>query len=174
MHRSHALLAVSFFACLVLTGCTSTKPSLGLVYQIEIVQGNFVSGEQVAALRTGMPKAQVKNILGTPLLTDVFHENRWDYVFNIVKGGTTSQSRQLAVFFKDNVLQRWEGDAMPSEVAFVQSLSSGRPLGQLPALEATEQQLSEFAKREPATLQPQSSVQPIPPHNKSYPPLELP
>jgi outer membrane protein assembly factor BamE len=183
MYRSIALFAVSLLSSLLLAGCTTTTavvekiknieiPTVGLTYQIEVVQGNFVSREQVAALRVGMPQAQVKNILGTPLLTDVFHDDRWDYIFTIAQGGKTAQPRKLAVFFKDNALTRWEGDAMPSEVEFVQSLNSGRKLGKPMPLEATERQLSEFAKQKDATPQVAPISQPAAPSNKTYPSLE--
>jgi outer membrane protein assembly factor BamE len=183
MYRSPALFAVSLLASSLLAGCSTTTAVVdkiknieistpGLIYQMEVVQGNFVSSEQVAALRAGMPKAQVKNILGTPLLTDVFHEDRWDYIFTIMQRGKASEPRKLAVFFKDNTLVRWEGDSMPSEVEFVQSLNSGRKLGKTLPLEATERQLSEFAKRENATQQAAPISQPAAPTTKAYPSLE--
>lgn len=183
MYRSIALFAISLLTSFLLAGCSTTTavvekiknievPTPALIYQMEVVQGNFVSREQVAALRVGMPQAQVKNILGTPLLTDVFHEDRWDYIFTIVQRGKAAEPRKLAVFFKDNTLARWEGDTMPSEVEFVQSLNSGRKLGKPLPLEATERQLSEFAKRENATPQIAPISQPATPSNKTYPSLE--
>ncbi len=183
MHRPSLLFALSLSVNYLLTGCSTTTamvekiknidmPTPNLVYQIEVVQGNFVSREQVAALRVGMPKAQVKNILGTPLLTDVFHEDRWDYVFTITQRSKASEPRKLAVFFKDNTLVRWEGDAMPSEVEFVQSLNSGRKLGKPLPLEASERQLNEFAKRENPAPQVAPNSPPAAPSNKTYPSLE--
>jgi outer membrane protein assembly factor BamE len=121
--------AVTALAALTaLSGCQSTRTvtdkirnleAPAVIYKMEVVQGNFVSSEQVAALRAGMPKAQVKNILGTPLLTDIFHLDRWDYVFTISRDGKTQPPRKLTVFFKGESLDRWEGDTMPSETEFV-------------------------------------------------------
>jgi outer membrane protein assembly factor BamE len=183
MYRSHARLALSLLTSLLFAGCSTTTavtekiknieiPTPGFIYQMEVVQGNFVSREQVTALRVGMPKAQVKNILGTPLLTDVFHDDRWDYIFTIVQKGQITQRRKLATYFKDGLLTRWEGDNMPSENEFVQSLSPGRTFGKPLPLEATEAQLNEFAKRENTTQQAASVIQPAIPNNKTYPSLE--
>ncbi|HMS27888.1 MAG TPA: outer membrane protein assembly factor BamE, partial [Burkholderiaceae bacterium] len=55
----------------------------GVPYKIDVAQGNFVSKEQISALKLGMPRAQVMDILGTPLLVSVFHADRWEYVFTL-------------------------------------------------------------------------------------------
>lgn len=175
MYRFFVRFALYLLLSLGAIGCatkSNSLPQTGFIYQIEVVQGNFVSSEQVAALRTGMPKAQVRNILGTPLLTDIFHENRWDYVFTIVRQGKLAEPRKLALFFNNNILERWEGDSMPSETEFVQSLTSGRKLGKAPPLEATERQLSELAQRSKPTNEAALPALATPPSNKSYPPLE--
>ena len=71
---------------------------LGVVtpYKVEVVQGNFVSKEQVEQLKPGMSRQQVRELLGTSLLTDVFHANRWDYVFTIRRQGTDQQAAQTS------------------------------------------------------------------------------
>ena len=56
--------------------------------KMDIVQGNFVSKEQAAALQPGMSRGQVRDLLGTPLLTSMFHADRWDYVFTFKRQGT--------------------------------------------------------------------------------------
>ena len=94
------------------------------------MQGNFVSKEQVEALKPGMSRQQVRDILGTPLLTSIFHADRWDYVFTLKRQGVPPQERKLAVFFKGNVLDRFEGDEMPSEAEFVATLDNKRKDGQ--------------------------------------------
>ena len=85
-----------------LAGCTSLQSSrqlLGLItpYRIEIVQGNVVTSEQVARVRPGMTRAQVRDVLGSPLLTDVFHADRWDYIFTIRRQGAEPQRRSVVV-----------------------------------------------------------------------------
>ncbi|MEN9888571.1 MAG: outer membrane protein assembly factor BamE precursor, partial [Pseudomonadota bacterium] len=92
-------------------------------YVPEVVQGNVVSREQRQYLRPGMTRAQVRDVLGTPLVTSLFHADRWDYAFTIRRQGVPAQQFHLAVFFHGDVLSRVEGDDLPSEVEFVQRLS---------------------------------------------------
>jgi outer membrane protein assembly factor BamE len=135
-------------------------------YKIDIVQGNFVSREQVAALKDGMSRAQVRDILGTPLLTSIFHADRWDYVFTFKRQGAESQARRVTVFFKDDVLAKVQADALPSEAEFVASLDSGRKVGKVPVLEMPEDSLKATAVAKPI------EAKPLPPLPASYPPLE--
>ncbi len=136
-------------------------------YKMDIVQGNFVSKEQAAALVVGMNRLQVRSILGTPLLASVFHGDRWDYVFTIRRQGMAPQERRVTVVFKGDVLERVVADELPSEVEFVASLDSGRKLGKVPQLQATEESLKNFpppfAKAAPTAAAPAPT---------SYPPLE--
>jgi outer membrane protein assembly factor BamE (lipoprotein component of BamABCDE complex) len=96
-----------------LSACSSTKSSdsvLGLVtpYRIEVVQGNVVTREMAAAVKPGMSRTQVRDILGSPLLTDVFHANRWDYIFTIRRQGAEPQLRRVTAYFDGEKLQRLE------------------------------------------------------------------
>ena len=156
-----------------LVGCGSldgvSNGIVGLVkpYKIDIVQGNFVSKEQAAALKPGISRAQVRDVLGTPLLTSIFHADRWDYVFTFQRQGLEPQSRKLSVFFKGDELQRVEADPMPSEADFVASLDSGRRFGQVPALEMSEESLKQLT-----VPTKQVEPKPLPPLPASYPPLE--
>lgn len=139
-------------------------------YKIDIVQGNVITKEQVALLKEGMPRAQVRDLLGTPLLASVFHGNRWDYVFTFKRQGQETQRRKLAVFFKDDVLERFEADDMPSETEFVSSLDKKRR-GEAPPLEATEEQLKTFAEKNPQkATDAAGSTDAVP--SRTYPPLE--
>lgn len=89
-------IAVLLILC-GLTAC-SLKP-----YRIDIQQGNVVSPEQVALLKQGMSKEQVRYLLGTPLLVDVFHKQRWDYFYRLEDGRTREvETRQVVVFFDAN------------------------------------------------------------------------
>ena len=142
-------------------------------YKMEIVQGNFVSKEQVAALKPGMGRQQVRDILGTPLVVSLFHADRWDYVFTLKRQGVEPQARKLVVFFNGDVLDRFEGDEMPSEAEFVDALDGRRKGGKVPVLEASQESLQKFAPAAnaadaaktaaPAVLQPPATI---------YPPLE--
>jgi outer membrane protein assembly factor BamE len=143
-------------------------------YRIEVVQGNFVSKEQVEALQKGMTRQQVREVLGTPLVTSLFHANRWDYVFTLKRQGVPPQSRHLAVFFQDDKLASWEGDTMPSESEFVAALDKHKGSGKVPPLVATEEQLRAASTKSPAAPAAAASAPaaatPAAPAN--YPPLE--
>jgi len=86
-------------------------------YKIDIQQGNYVSQEMVSQLKPGMSKEQVRTLLGTPLLTDIFHSERWDYVWWREEPSGRRESRRLVVYFADNRLARVGGDVMPAGVA---------------------------------------------------------
>ena len=98
-------------AVLALAGCSSISRLLD-AYTIDIQQGNYVSQEMVSRLKPGMSKEQVRFVMGTPLLTDIFHANRWDYVYyHKIPGGKTVQ-RKVAVLFKDGKLDHLDGDVV--------------------------------------------------------------
>ncbi|SOZ36008.1 outer membrane protein assembly factor BamE [Cupriavidus neocaledonicus] len=128
--RSSAMrptLVVSLLAAALLAGAcsaydsTSRKVANAITpYRINIVQGNFVSREAASQLREGMTRDQVKFLLGTPLLTDVFHANRWDYVFSFRRGNTSVvQQRRYTVFFDGDRLVKFGGDELPSEYELI-------------------------------------------------------
>ena len=139
-------------------------------YRIDILQGNVVTREQAQLLQPGLNKEQVRGLLGSPLLTSVFHADRWDYVFSFKRQGQPLQQRKLTVFFKGDVLERHEADELPSESEFVSSLDSGRKLDKPPALEATEAQLKAFQSGNAAPATPSATAVPA----ASFPPLETP
>jgi outer membrane protein assembly factor BamE len=95
---------------LLLTGCGPLAP-----YRIDIQQGNYVSQEMVSKLKRGMSKEQVRFILGTPLVTDIFHADRWDYVYSLERPGEARVQRRLAVFFEEGRLARLDGDVQAPE-----------------------------------------------------------
>lgn len=84
-------------------------------YRIDIQQGNFISQEMVSNLKLGMTREQVRFVLGTPLVTDIFHADRWDYVFYREIPGAPTQHRQFSVFFEKDRLVRVAGDVNPAE-----------------------------------------------------------
>lgn len=86
------------------------------VHRMEIQQGNFVSQEAASQLKLGMTKDQVRFALGTPLLADIFHEDRWDYVYRRQREGSRQvEERRFSVFFRDGKLVQIEGDVVPRE-----------------------------------------------------------
>lgn len=97
-------------AVFLLSACSYLSP-----YKIEIQQGNYVSQEMVSKLKPGMTRSQVRFVLGTPLLTDMFHASRWDYVYFLERGGKVLEERKLILFFDGDKLVRIEGDVAPAE-----------------------------------------------------------
>lgn len=90
MKRTLIILSLMLF-----TGCS--------LYQIDIRQGNFMKQEMLDQLEWGMPAKKVRFIMGTPMIVDVFHKNRWDYVYSFQQGGKNErQQRHIALFFDDN------------------------------------------------------------------------
>ncbi|MFC5476415.1 outer membrane protein assembly factor BamE [Paraherbaspirillum soli] len=94
-------------------------------YRIDIQQGNFVSKEMLAQVKEGMTRDQVRFALGSPLVTDLFHEDRWDYVFRLQKGNGEITTSRVSTFFKDNVLVRIEGGDLPTESEYLSRISGG-------------------------------------------------
>jgi outer membrane protein assembly factor BamE len=166
---------ISLFAvvCAGLTGCSGfNSANLRVVeavspYRIDIVQGNFVSSEQVALLKPGMGRQQVRDLLGTPLLQSIFHSDRWDYVFTFKRQGEEPQLRKVTVYFNGASLDHFEADTLPTEAEFVSSIGKGRKTAAIPVLEATEESLKQFPTA--AKLVEAKSLPPLP---ATYPPLE--
>lgn len=86
-------------------------------YRIDVRQGNFVSQDMVARLKPGMTRDQVRFVLGTPLVSDVFHSNRWDYVYSFQPGRGEAQTRRLIVYFENDKLARVGGDVVAETAA---------------------------------------------------------
>lgn len=161
------LLIGSLAAC---SGIPSSQNLLETVspYRFDRVQGNVVTREQVNALKAGMPRLVVRDILGTPLLVSVFHSDRWDYVFSFRRQGAESQSRHVTVFFKGDALERFESDDLPSEAEFVATLKSIPTENKLPPMEASPENLEKF----PPPAKPAAGTPPVTKANTVYPPLE--
>jgi outer membrane protein assembly factor BamE len=105
----------------------------GCVHKIDIEQGNYVTQDRVDLLKPGMSRQQVRLVLGTPLLTDIFHVDRWDYYFDNAPGGKTVAHKHLTVFFKNDKLERWTGDANPPPPPPVKAEATGEPKAAVPA-----------------------------------------
>jgi outer membrane protein assembly factor BamE len=89
-------------------------------YRPDIQQGNFVSSEQLAQLKVGQTKEQVRFVLGTPLLQDVFHENRWDYPFRLERGNGELTTARVTVYFdKEGKVERFDGANLPTERDYI-------------------------------------------------------
>lgn len=181
------LLVVGWMSVLLsLTGCSSVMDTTSRVtnqvservantmkpYRITVVQGNVVTKEQYSVLRPGMSRLQIRDILGTPLLTSVFHVDRWDYVFTYQKQGQPTQSRRVTLYFKGETLERFEtNEELPSEGEFAGLLEGNQKAAKPPVLELSEDRLKKMpsVKRAP-------EPEPVTGGSLStnYPPLESP
>lgn len=111
-------LLISLLPLALAAGCARVPeavPQIVKPYRITIQQGNYVTREMVQQLKPGMTREQVRYILGTPLLTDIFHADRWDYVFYRDAPGGKREQRNISVMFEDGKLTRVLGDLLPSE-----------------------------------------------------------
>lgn len=103
----------------VLAACSSAPELTSYLspYKIDVRQGNFVSQEMVAQLKPGQTRDQVRFILGSPLVTDIFHADRWDYLYRYKPTYGEVQERRLTVFFEKDVLVRVAGDVIAQGTA---------------------------------------------------------
>lgn len=99
--RLCALAALATMAALP-TGCTP--------YRIDVQQGNVVTQEMLARLRPDMTRQQVRYVMGTPLVADTFHPERWDYFYNLDKPGSPGERRRITLVFEQDRLKRVLGD----------------------------------------------------------------
>jgi len=163
-------------ALLVVGGCQSLQSSdnlLGIVtpYRVEVVQGNVVTSEQVAQIKPGQSRAQVRDTLGSPLLTDAFHADRWDYVFTIRRQGAAAQLRRIVVRFDgDKLLSIDTGGALPAERDFVASIDTFKTSRNAPPLALSDAQLKALPVPKPAAAGASGADAQAP--LRSYPPLE--
>lgn len=95
----------------------------GIYYRPVVQQGNVVTQEMINQLKIGMPRRQVRFILGTPLIEDPFHQDRWDYYYSRLSRNEGSQRRIVSVFFKDDALVEIRGDIAPRTVGTEKEMS---------------------------------------------------
>ena len=98
---------LSLASLLLLAGCFLAP------HKVDVQQGNYVDEEMVAKLKLNMTRDQVLFALGTPLLIDPFHPDRWDYVYLTGKAGDVARERGITLVFAENRLIRLEGDIVP-------------------------------------------------------------
>ncbi|MDH5633140.1 MAG: outer membrane protein assembly factor BamE [Gammaproteobacteria bacterium] len=100
MKKSRYILILLVFTLLSLSGC-------GIIYIPDVQQGNMIKAEDVERIKAGMTEKQVRFVLGTPLIQDPFHNDRWDYYYSYQKGGSSKvERRQATVFFRDGKVSR--------------------------------------------------------------------
>ena len=115
---SRPLPVITYCLTLVLAGCSLEW--LPFVYRLDIHQGNVVSQEMIDQLRPGMTKRQVAFIMGTPLLADPFHDNRWDYIYSNQPGGEPRVEKSISLVFQNDELTGLQGDFRPGNLPSVE------------------------------------------------------
>ncbi len=102
--------------CIALAGCGSWKNPIDRIspHKIPVQQGNVVTQEMLDKLKPGMTQSQVRFVLGTPLVVDPFRSDRWDYVYNLERGGKAIERQRITVIFESDVLKGIEGDIKPT------------------------------------------------------------
>ena len=175
IHLMRASYLLLFALTLVgVSACSTpmTAPTITQVltpYKFDRVQGNVVTREQADALRPGMTKTQVRDILGTPLLSSAFHADRWDFAFTFYHQGAAPQSRHFAVYFKGDLLDRFDAEDLPREAEFVASLKSLKESSKLPAMEAAPESLQAFVPHDRPADNAAPALNTV---VANYPPLE--
>jgi outer membrane protein assembly factor BamE len=172
MSRRLFPLVFPWIVAAALAGCASTDHTddvLGRItpYRIDIVQGNAITKEQAALIKPGLTRLQVRDVLGTPLVADPFHANRWDYIFTLRRPGAELQRRSVVVLFEGDVVKSVQAPELPSEREFVASISRIKdPREAKLELTDAERQALPTPERRPAP--PAEPMGPV----REYPPLE--
>jgi len=101
-------------ASLTLASCTTILNNLPGVYTIDVQQGNMIDQSMIDQLRPNMNKRQVLYIMGSPMLSDPFHQNRWDYIYSNQPGGEPRQQKRISLIFANDHIIGIQGDFRPS------------------------------------------------------------
>ncbi len=175
--RSTAL-AAALLAAGLSSGCTTVSrvmsdgiSSVVTPYKLEIVQGNVITAEQLAKIKVGSSRNDVRDTLGSPLLADPFHAQRWDYVFTLKRQGTAPQQRSVVILFEGESVKSVEAPELPSEREFVASISRTRSSDEERKLALTDAERAALPAPKPvaSTAATDKAAQaPL----RTYPPLE--
>lgn len=103
------LILIVCCSSLIVTAC-SWMPG---VYKIDIQQGNIIDARDLNQVRTGMTQSQVRYILGTPIIQDAFHQDRWDYIYTMTPGGKKTEKKNVTLYFEKQKLVKIEGTVLP-------------------------------------------------------------
>ena len=95
---------------LIMTSLLLANCSIPRIFQVVVSQGNLVDQEMLDKLEIGMTESQVKFVMGTPLISDTFYPERWDYFTSVTQGESSYTNQKITLFFENNQLIRWEGE----------------------------------------------------------------
>src|SRR3989338_7289913 len=102
---------------MLLASCSYLSSPVLSPYKMDIRQGNYVTAEMREKLKLGMSKHQVRYVLGTPMISDVFHGNRWDYIYMLEQGGEVVEKQRLTLYFEGDKLVRMDDGRQPGQAA---------------------------------------------------------
>lgn len=176
LRRPTALRSAAAVLVAVLSaGCSSWNSEdsvLGILspYRVDIQQGNVVTQDQIERIQPGMHRLQVRDVLGTPLLSDAFHPDRWDYVFTLRQQGRPLQRRSVVLVFDGDLLKTIDTPELPSEREFIDSIARSDRAVAAAALELTPEQIQALPVAQPASAPAPATLAPAP--SRQYPPLE--
>jgi outer membrane protein assembly factor BamE len=174
-----APLSFALLSAFALGGCSSFNEPASLKgfiafvapYKPDVIQGNVVTTEQMSQVKPGMSRAQVREALGSPLITDPFHNDRWDYIFTLKRQGFDDQARSFVVVFEKDAVQKIDAPVLPSENEFVASISRKKLPTSTPKLELTDAERAALPVPVAAAA-PAASAVVLAGATRSYPPLE--
>jgi outer membrane protein assembly factor BamE len=170
----------SLLAAFALGGCSSFEEPVSIKgfiafiapYKPDVIQGNVVTTEQIALVKPGMSRAQVRDTLGSPLITDPFHGDRWDYVFTLKRQGFDDQQRSFVVLFDKDQVQKIDAPVLPSEDEFVAAISRKKLPTATPKLELTDAERAALPAPVAVAAEPAASAALLAGATRTYPPLE--
>jgi outer membrane protein assembly factor BamE len=183
---SRSSLLSGLLAALALGGCStvnsltsglnepaSLKGFIAFIapYKPDVIQGNVVTTEQITRVTPGMTRVQVKEILGSPLITDPFHADRWDYVFTLRRQGFDDQQRSFVVLFEKDQVLKIDAPVLPTEDQFVAAISRKKLPTSTPKLELTDAERAALPVPV-AAAGPAASAVVLAGATRTYPPLE--
>ncbi|MFN9708959.1 MAG: outer membrane protein assembly factor BamE [Burkholderiales bacterium] len=160
-----SLIPVLVLATALLSACAG--PQWSFIYKAEVVQGNVITKEQAERLKLVMERDQVRDILGSPMIADIFHADRWDYMFTIRRPGAAAQQRHVVALFQADRLKSLEAPDLPSEREFVASIDAVKPPKSIPSLVLSPEQI----KALPVPAAAPSQAQAPQGAQRNYPPL---
>lgn len=108
-------LPITLLIGLLLSACSTLSDYIPWVYKVDIKQGNIIDQDMIDQLRPNMTKRQVLYIMGSPMLNDYFHKQRWDYVYSTRENGDQKIQKRVTLFFNDDELVKIEGDLKPND-----------------------------------------------------------
>lgn len=173
----HFLLPILLLG--LITGCGSTR--LG-PHRIDVQQGNALDQENIARLKPGLNRSQVRFLLGTPLVIDPFRNDRWDYVYTFHKAGKLAEAKRVTLHFDGDLLARIEGDvpaeasptaasAQPAAVISAQPASVSSPISQPKPDEAVKApELAAVVAQPTPIVTPAEAAKPVKPMPAPAPP----